>query len=225
VPISFWELTPRAIILALCFSFCPLIVYPVEIFLFVKILTALGYRKVEQYALSYNRNREEIYETIVTHPGVKFNALERLTGMKEGTLKYHLLLLERKRKIVSIRFVTSMRYFENDGRYTELEKKVFLHGQNPTTRRILGILSASPGVSRKDIAAALGISGPSVSWHTKRLWYDGIITTKRNGNGVRYSFCPGGVEIFRKLLAEDALCAKESPATGTEPGKNENKKD
>jgi predicted transcriptional regulator len=205
VPISFWDLTPRMIIIALCFSFCPLIVYPVEIFFFIKILTALGYRKVEQYALSYNRNRQEIYETIVAHPGVKFNALERLTGMKEGTLKYHLLKLEKKRKIVSVRFVASTRYFENDGRYTELEKKVFLHGQNPTTRRILEILSASPGVSRKDIATAVGIAGPSVSWHTKRLWCDGIITTRIYGKGVRYSFCPGGAEIFRRFLLEDAV--------------------
>jgi predicted transcriptional regulator len=87
VPISFWELTPRMIIIALCFSFFPLFVYPVEIFFFIKLFTALGYRRVKQYALSYNRNREKIYETIVAHPGVKFNALERLTGMKEGTLK------------------------------------------------------------------------------------------------------------------------------------------
>jgi predicted transcriptional regulator len=218
VPISFWELTPRMIIIALCFSFFPLFVYPVEIFFFIRLFTALGYRRVTQYALSYNRNREVIYETIVAHPGLKFNALEHLTGMKEGTLKYHLLRLERKRKIVTVRFVTSLRYFENDGRYTELEKKVFLHGQNPTTRMILEIISDSPGVSRKDIAAILGIAGPSVSWHTNRLWCDGIITTRKNGKGVRYRFCPGGKEIFRRFLVEDAA-HWESPATGTEPEK------
>jgi predicted transcriptional regulator len=228
VPISFWDLPVRGILIALALSFCPVLVYPVELFFFLKLFSALGYRKVEQYALSFNRNREKIYQTIVAHPGLKFNALERLTGMKEGTLKYHLVRLERKRKIVSVRFATSARYFENDGRYTELEKKVFLHGQNPTTRRILEILSASPRVSRKDIAAILGITGPSVSWHTKRLWCDGIITTRINGNGVRYSFCPGGAEIFRKFLADDAV-HRESPATGDaatgrEQGKKPGKK-
>jgi predicted transcriptional regulator len=219
VPISFFDLTLREMLIAVCLSFCPLLVYPVEAFFSIRLAVALGYRKVEQYAVSYNKNRQAIYETIIAHPGIKFHALERLTGMKEGTLKYHLVILSMKRRIVSVSIGSSMRYFENNGRYSDMEKKAFLHLQNPTTRRILEVLSASPEVSRKDLAAVLGIAGPSISWHTKRLCSDGIITTRKYGKAIRYTLCSEGEKIFRQILGDAGAAA------GTEPGKNVNKKD
>jgi predicted transcriptional regulator len=218
VPVSFFDLTVREMLIALALSFCPVFVYPVEIFFFLKVLTVLGYRKVEQNAVSYNEKREKIYDCIAAHPGVNFNELERLTCVKEGTLKYHMLILGAKRKIVSFGSGRSVRYFENNGRYSELEKKVFLHLQNPTTRRIIEILATSPEVSRKDIAGIVGVAGPSISWHTKRLTGDGIITLSRNGRGVRYILCPAGVNIFRRFLGQEAGMAPGSAVTGEEPG-------
>lgn len=214
VPISFWDLTLRAMIIALALSFCPVLVYPVEIFFLSKLISVLGYRKVEQYAVSYNRNRQKIYDVIKANPGVRFNELERLTGIKEGTLKYHMLVLSMKRRITSFGSGRSVRYFENNGRYSELEKKVFLHLQDPTTRKILKVLASSPEVSRKDIAETVGISGPSVSWHTKRLSGDGIITTEKSWRAVRYTLCPAGVKIFRKYFGQDAGMV----VSGEEPG-------
>lgn len=214
VLVSFWDLTVREMLLAVALSFCPVLVFPVEIFFFLKLISVLGYRKVEQYAVSYNENRQKIFETITANPGVKFNALERLTGIKEGTLKYHLLVLGMKRKIVSFGKASSMRYFENNGRYSELEKKVFLHLQNPTTRRILEILATSPEVSRKEIAEVVDIAGPSISWHTKRLSADGIITTRKNGKAVRYTLCPAGADIFKRFFGQDDGGAAMEEATG-----------
>lgn len=213
VLVSFWDLTVREMVLAVALSFFPVLVFPVEIFFYLKLISILGYRKVEQYAVSYNENRQKIFETVKANPGVKFNALERLTGIKEGTLKYHLLILGIKRKIVSFGKASSMRYFENNGRYSELEKKVYLHLQNPTTRRILEILATSPEVSRKEIAEAVGIAGPSISWHTKRLSGDGIITTRRNGKAVRYTLCPAGADVFKRIFGEDGGTAADE-ATG-----------
>ena len=159
-PISFFDLSLREMLVAVALSFSPVLVYPVELFFSLKLFAALGYRKVGQNAILWNRNRREIFASIAANPGVRFTALERLTGIKEGTLKYHLLILETKRRIVSFGSGRSLRYFENNGRYNELEKKVFLHLQNPTTRRILEILAASPEVSRKDIAGIVGIARP-----------------------------------------------------------------
>ena len=204
VATNFWDLSPRVMVLAVVLSFAPVLVYPVEIFFFLKLMAAFGYRKVERNAVTYNQNRQKIYDCIAANPGVKFNALERLTRVKEGTLKYHLLILGMKRRIVSFGSGRSLRYFENNGRYNELEKKVFLHLQNPTTRRILEILASSPEVSRKDIAGVVGIAGPSISWHTKRLSGDGIITTCKNGRAVRYTLCPAGANIFERLREQGA---------------------
>ena len=219
VPISFWDLTVREIFIAVALSFCPLLVYPVEIFFFIKTLLVFGYRKAEKNAVLYNQNRRKIYQVITANPGLKFNALERLTGMKEGTLKYHLLILGIKRRIISFGSGRSLRYFENNGRYNVLEKKVFLHMQDPTTRRILKILASSPEVSRKEIAEIMGIAGPSISWHTKRLSGDGIITTRKIGRSVRYTLCPAGVNIFKHYFGQDARMASGSAAAGEGPGK------
>ena len=203
-PISFFDLSLREMLVAVALSFSPVLVYPVELFFSLKLFAALGYRKVGQNAILWNRNRREIFASIAANPGVRFTALERLTGIKEGTLKYHLLILETKRRIVSFGSGRSLRYFENNGRYNELEKKVFLHLQNPTTRRILEILAASPEVSRKDIAGIMGIAGPSITWHTKRLSGDGIISTSKKGRAVRYTLCPAGLNVFRQFTGESA---------------------
>ena len=195
--------------IALALSFCPVLVYPVEIFFYLKLISILGYRKVEQYAVSYNQNRQKIYETITANPGVKFNALERLTGIKEGTLKYHLLVLSMKRKIISFGRASSVRYFENNGRYNELEKKVFLHLQNPTTRRILEILASSPEVSRKEIAEIVGIAGPSISWHTGGYPAMGLLLPKRMEGGQVYAL-PRGCKYFQTIFRAGCRdCSRE----------------
>jgi predicted transcriptional regulator len=218
VLISFWDLTLREMAIALALSFCPVLVYPLDLLFFLKLLTFLGYRKVEQNAVSYNEKRQKIYDCIASHPGLNFNALERLTGIKEGTLKYHVMILGAKRKIVSFGTGRSIRYFENNGRYGEMEKKIFLHLQNPTTRRILEILASSPEVSRKDIAETVGIAGPSISWHTKRLSGDGIITTERKGSAVRYTLCPACIDIFNRYFGKEGGGVFGSPAAGEGTG-------
>ena len=95
---------------------------------------------------------------------------------------------------------------------------MFLHLQNPTTRRILEILASSPEVSRKEIAETVGIAGPSISWHTKRLSGDGIITTRKNGRAVRYTLCPAGANIFKRYFGQDGAVATDSTVSGEEPG-------
>lgn len=219
LPVSFWDLSVREMLIGLALSFCPVLVYPVEIFFFLKMLLAFGYRKIEKNSILFNQNRRKIYQTVMANPGVKFNALERLTGIKEGTLKYHLLILCIKKWIICFGSGRTKRYFENNGRYNELEKKVFLHLQNPTTRRILKILASSPEVSRKEIADIVGIAGPSISWHTKRLSGDGIITTRKNGKTVRYMLCPAGVNIFKQYFGLDDGMMSGSAGVEEGPGK------
>ena len=198
VPISFWDLTLREMVLATTLSFCPILVYPVELFFFLKMMTVFGYRRVERTAVSYNEKRQRIYDSIVANPAANFNTLKRLTGLKPGTLKYHLLFLEMKQRIISFGSGRTLRYFENTGRYSELEKKVIRHLQNATTRKILDILTALPEVSRKDIAKIVGIAGPSITWHTNRLSRDRIITIKKNGKYIHYTLCREVVEFFKR---------------------------
>ena len=43
-----------------------------------------------------------------------------------------------------------------------------------------------PMATRQEIADAVGVSGPSVSWHMKRLEEDRIVTPRREGRMAVY---------------------------------------
>jgi len=195
--VSFGELTPHAMIIFLALSFSPLLVYPVEFFIWAKLFAYLGYRKADEMALFYNRNRRLVYETIIENPGINFNALVKLSGVKQAALKYHIHILGLKKKIVRFGSPESSGYFENSGKYSDLEKSILIHLRNATTRRVLGLISASPDITRKEIAGIVGITGPSVTWHTNRLARDGIIIIARDGRDARIGLSADAAGIIR----------------------------
>jgi predicted transcriptional regulator len=198
--VSFGELTPRAMVIFVALSFSPILVYPVEFFLFVKLFAYFGYRKADEMALFFNRNRRLVYVAIVENPGIGFNALATLSGVKQAALKYHIHILELKNRIVRHGSPESSGYFENSGRYSDLEKSILIHLRNSTTRRILAEVAAAPDISRRDIAGAVGIAGPSVTWHTNRLVRDGIIEVSRAGRDSRVRLTAGAAGVIRGNL-------------------------
>lgn len=185
--VSFFELTPRAMVIFVALSFSPILVYPVEFFLMVKLFTYLGYRKIDERVVFYNNNRRLIYEAISGNPGINFNALMSLAGVNRGVLQHHLRVLELKKKIIKYNNALSVGYFDNSNGWSDLEKSIFIHLKNTTTRKILEVVSVSTEISRKDIAEIVGITGPSVTWHTNRLFHEGIITITRDGRDTRIS--------------------------------------
>jgi predicted transcriptional regulator len=186
VPITFWDLTPREMAIALALSFFPMMTIPVEIFFTMKIFAWLGYRKISKDAFLYNTNRRVIFETIRDHPGISLSRLSQITEIKNATLQYHLKILGLKGKIIRVEYQNTINYFENSGKYTAFEKKVFKHLQNQTTRRILAVLLKSSNISRGDLARKIGTSGPSITWHANRLSQDRIIILNKNGRYVKY---------------------------------------
>lgn len=62
----------------------------------------------------------------------------------------------------------------------------------------------TPKVSRREIAEVMGVAGPTISWHMKRLAGNGIFATRRNGKAIRYTLCPAGETIFRHFFGQDA---------------------
>lgn len=186
VSITFWDLSLREMVLILALSFFPTLVFPIEFFFTVKLFIYLGYRKVSQNAIIYNQNRLNILEMVCANPGLNFPTLSRMTGINRGTLNYHLFVLQLKKKITLITCRGSVRYFENSGRYSDLEKILLGYMQNETSRQILYTLLISPNVSQSQIAEMLGVSGPSVSWHFQRFYRDGIVNRQKQGRYIKY---------------------------------------
>ena len=82
-PVSFFDLSLREMLVAVALSFSPVLVYPVELF-YLKVFAALEYGRSGK-CHPVKPNRREIFASIAANPGVRFTALERLTGIKEGT--------------------------------------------------------------------------------------------------------------------------------------------
>ncbi|MEI8330282.1 MAG: hypothetical protein WCF90_01275 [Methanomicrobiales archaeon] len=133
VPVSFWYLTVRQILIVIALSFCPVLVFPVGIFFFLKLHSFIGYQRVKKKGILYNQNRQKIYQIFTENPGLRFNSVEWLTRIKEWILKYQLPIICMTMRIITFRSGGPMRYFEKNSRHNDLEKKVPLQFQNPHT--------------------------------------------------------------------------------------------
>lgn len=199
-PSTLWDQSVRVILLHFVLLVSPLLVVPVELLFTLKIFAALGYRKVEQNAVLYNQNRRTIFEAIQLNPGIYFNEICRVTGINRGTLKYHLVILKVKNKISTFSNGCTDRYYENRGRYNDREKALFRHLQETNSRKILKLLFEMPGITQKEIADRVEISGPSVSRHMTVFDQEGLIISNRSGRSVQYRLSSEIIPTLREYI-------------------------
>lgn len=186
-PITFWNLSLREMAIVLALSFCPIVIFPVEIFFACKIYACLGFRRIFTGNILENSIRSDIYRIIRTTPGIRFPALLQQMKISRGALCYHLGLLAAQRKILASKANGSTSYVENNGEYSGLEQKVLSCLGQKTERRILHLLLVAPGCTRTDIERELAVSGPTVTWYMKRLNREGILRIQKDGRYSRYS--------------------------------------
>jgi predicted transcriptional regulator len=161
--------------------------FPPEILLGAKLLAAMGICRVFGTNVLDQDLRARIYEYICRNPGIHLRGLAYEMDLKMGTLRYHLAMLQSTHKIAVAGDTSSTRYYENSGTYSADEQLIHKHLRNETTKKILRCLLEYPRATRGDLAAAAGISGPSVSWHMKRLEKDGIVISRREGRVTSYA--------------------------------------
>jgi DNA-binding MarR family transcriptional regulator len=138
---------------------------PIVLFTALAIIVGL----VLFYKLSAERvldqfNRGRIYGYIQANPGIKYTQLRKNLGLKNGTLSYHLWVLER------LDFVRSVR----QGRLRLLYPKgvPFSSGSLILSRlqyTILDLLNAEGSISQSDIARHLRISRQRAHYNVKTL--------------------------------------------------------
>jgi len=178
-PVPFWSL-PFWVILT------QLVLFPPELFLAIKIWACLGFRQVSGTNVLDQDVRARIYEYIRSNPGIHLRGLSSEMSIRMGTLRYHLGVLRHTHKIAVSEDPAAVRFYENSGTYNSEEQQIHKHIRNETTRKILAVLLDRPSATRQDIADAIGISGPSVSWHMKRLEEDNLVLPRREGRMVSY---------------------------------------
>lgn len=156
-----------------------------------------GVRRIYPKNVLDHPQRKEIYNLIMTNPGIDLVKIGKALDLNRETLRYHIDLLTSSNKIVVMKDHGIIRYFENHGRYGILERRVLAHLWNPTAEQILSIVQSNPGITQGDIASRLSLASPSVHWYMQRLTDDGIVKTHRTGRLTNYSITGEAVQVLK----------------------------
>lgn len=122
--------------------------------------------------------RGQIYGFIKTNPGVHYNQILRKVGVKNGTLSYHLGVLEKTQLIQSRREGLKYRVFYPTGmNFPKAERFRLTDFQI----QIIESLRQHPGLTQKELARLLGQKPQTINYNIKVLDQAGLVSVERKG--------------------------------------------
>jgi DNA-binding MarR family transcriptional regulator len=122
--------------------------------------------------------RGQIYGFIKTNPGAHYNQIRRQIGVKNGTLSYHLGVLEKTELIKSRREGLKYRAFYPTGMNFPKEERFRL---TDLQIRIIACITNQPGMTQKEIAQLLVLKPQTVNYNIKVLDQAGLIDVEKKG--------------------------------------------
>lgn len=126
-----------------------------------------------------------ILQMIKLNPGCHLRMIKEGVDISMGTTQYHLDKLEKMGRITSTRSGLHKHYFPI-GVFGENEKEILQVLGQETTREIIMTVIEKQSPTQTDIVKRVGISGPSVSWHLKRLMAIKLLEEIKDGKHKRY---------------------------------------
>lgn len=162
------------------------------------LFSLFGFRRIRKKNVLENDRRRAVFQAIADTPGMDAVSLSRRLEMNINTLRYHLAKLLATDKITYLSRPGAVRYFLNQGKYSPFEQVFFHFLMTGTAGRIMQLVSERPGISRKDLAAVLEISGPSVTRHIQELSSEGIIRNEPDKRANHYYLTDEADQLFGK---------------------------
>jgi predicted transcriptional regulator len=146
----------------------------------IKFLTSFAnplYTRIKKDEVMDHETRGRIRGYIESDPGIHYNELKRKLKLKNGTLSYHLQVLEREGFIRSKNNGVYKHFFPGD---KKLPTKIIR--MTKIQKLILKQIMDNPGISQKKIAKLIGIGTSTVNYNIDKMAKKGIIDIRRNGN-------------------------------------------
>jgi predicted transcriptional regulator len=152
-----------------------------------KILTLLSlaiplYTRVQKQDILDQFVRGQIYAVIKTNPGVHYNKIMDKIDVKNGTLSYHLHMLEQTGMIKSRReglryraFYTTNMTFPKEERYRLTDLQI----------RILETIKSNEGLNQREIADILDEKPQTISYNIKVLQQADLVSLVKKGRKTR----------------------------------------
>lgn len=159
-----------------------------------------GIRQIFHRNALENGNRRIIYDIIIKNPGIDQAGIATLAGLNNQTLRYHLGVLISFNKVTAERGGAALRFFENGGALTEMERQLAVHMRSLTAQSIMELIGKTPGINQVRIADILQITPPAVIWHIRKLTRDGLVQEERRGKTIHYTMTPEGAAVYEKFV-------------------------
>lgn len=145
------------------------------------------YARLPRDKILDHRGRGMVYDMVRAEPGVSTHRLAESVEFGWSTLMYHLRVLERTEKIVSVRDGRYKRFFDREsGKFANGRKFVVAVLKNEATYSIAQHILARPGITQKELSGLLGLAPSSIHWHVERLASAGLLEKRRDGHNIRY---------------------------------------
>ncbi|MGA1848043.1 MAG: winged helix-turn-helix transcriptional regulator, partial [Thermoplasmatota archaeon] len=149
-------------------------------FIILPALAFFGYSRLRRKALTENLNRKRIMEVIRESPGIHFQKIMRVTGLKQGVLSYHVNILEKENYIKSTQDGIKRRFYLFD---EMMDTNIFLSNLQ---EMILSIVNDNPGITQAKISKRVGKNRAVINYHIKILRDVGYLNLSKSG---RESHC------------------------------------
>ncbi len=132
------------------------------------------YARIKKEKVLDHFMRGQIYEYIRLNPGTNYSELLDHFKLNNGTLTYHLSVLEREEFLKSVRDGVYRRYYLTG---TKVNPNVLSN----VRAKIISVISLNPGISQSKIATSIGESRRLVNYHIKVLAKDDVVELVKQG--------------------------------------------
>ncbi|MGQ0536578.1 MAG: winged helix-turn-helix transcriptional regulator [Methanobacteriota archaeon] len=139
------------------------------------------YHRLQKDAALSNETRKRIYEVVAEHPGACIQDVAAVVEVCHSTAAYHLERLHEMGLLVRTPDGNKQRYFKNDGRFSEDERRILPILKNAETVAVLREIIDRDGSFRAEVAHRLAVSPTTVTWHLRRLLTTGLVVERREG--------------------------------------------
>jgi predicted transcriptional regulator len=149
--------------------------------------------------------RGQIFQYVKMNPGASYSTIKRQLGLRNGTLTYHLKMLQLQGFLRAEREGLHCFFFPAD-MPKPAARTVWL---SATQARLAGLLAASPGVTQAELVKISGLKQQVVSYNMLALERAGVVSVKREGRVARYRYVE--VAAANGLTGEEPATTEPSP--------------
>ena len=163
-----------------------------------------------------HKTRKLIYNYVSTHPGASFGVIRNFLDMNESTLKYHLIYLERTKRLSSRREGRHRCYFVNNGSTTghqpppQVEHTMEINRLNQNQQYVLKLIRNNPGIDRSSLLKITKMNRRTLSYTIDKLLEQKMIWKVKEAGLIGYEYITKEKlrnemynELLMKLLSDE----------------------